>query len=125
MVMCASALEHMKTLGITQCTYLGNDDVRQRLGAHEELVGALVLQGLLVVLQVVLDAVVDVGDLADLKLPALQLEVLLQLRPAPDQQLPRLPVVQRQVCGVHSQRVNTGQVCEVCSQRVNTVTGDL
>ena len=42
-----------------------------------------VLQGLLVVLEVVLDAVVDVGDLADLKLPALQLEVLLQLGPAP------------------------------------------
>ena len=81
-----------------QHQYLGYDDVRQGLGAHEELMSTFILQGLLVVLEVILDAVVDVRDLADLKLPALQLEVFLQLGPAANQQLPGLTVVQGEVC---------------------------
>ena len=48
-------------------THLRDDNVCQGLAAHEEFLGPLVLQGLLVVLKVVLDAVVDVGDLADVK----------------------------------------------------------
>lgn len=82
---------------VTPAPNLWNNDVSQGFGTHEQFLCSVVLQRLLVVLQVVLDAVVDVRDLADLKLAALELEVLLQLGPAPNQQFPRLTVVQRQV----------------------------
>jgi len=49
------------------------------------------------VLHVVLDAVIDVGDLADVVAAVLHLEVLLQLGPAAQHQLQRLAVVQLDV----------------------------
>ena len=77
--------------------YLWDDKIGKGLGAQEQLLGALKLQGLLVVLQVVLDAVVDVGDLANVVLARLKLVVLLQFGPATVQQLPGLAVVQLQL----------------------------
>lgn len=47
-----------------------------------------------VVQEVVFNAVIDIRDLADVKLPVLQLEVLLQLAPAIHHQLQCLLVIQ-------------------------------
>ena len=73
---------------------LRDDDVGHRLRVRVQLLGLDEAQRLHVVLQVVLDAVVDVWDLADVVLAALHPEVLRQLAPAADYQLPRLAVVQ-------------------------------
>ena len=51
----------------------------------------------MVVLQVVLDAVVDVGDLADVVAPVLHAEVPLQFGPALKHQFQRLTVVKLQI----------------------------
>ena len=79
---------HCLTHTHTHTKYLRYYDISQSLRAHEQLIGSLILQRLLVVLKVILDAVVDVRYLADLKVAVLQLEVFFQLGPAPDQQLP-------------------------------------
>lgn len=76
--------------------YLGDDDVRQGPGQAEEVQRILQAQRG-VVLRVVLDAVVNVGDLADVVAPALGAEVPLQLGPALQHQLQGLTVVQLQV----------------------------
>lgn len=65
-----------------QTVLLWHDDVGHRLGHAVHLLGVVKLQHLLVVLQVVLDVVIDVGDLADVELAVGLLEVLLQLDPA-------------------------------------------
>lgn len=73
------------------------DDVSQCSGQSEELQCVVQAQRG-VVLRVVLDAVVDVGDLADVVAAALHAEVPLQLGPALQHQLQGLAVVQLQVC---------------------------
>lgn len=57
--------------------YLWNDDVCQSFGAGVQLLSLVKLQDLLIVLEVVLDAVVDVRDLVDIKVTVLHLEILL------------------------------------------------
>ena len=76
--------------------YLWDDDVGQGLGALVDLHHVVQLEGA-VVLHVVLDAVVDVRDLADVVTSVLHSEVLLQFRPTAQHQLQRLAVVQLDV----------------------------
>lgn len=75
---------------------LWDDYVSQSAGQSEELQRVLQADGG-VVLRVVLDAVVDVRDLADVVAAVLHAEVPLQLRPALQHQLQRLAVVQLQI----------------------------
>lgn len=67
-------------------TYLRDDYVGQRLGQVVDLHHVVQLEGA-VVLHIILDAVVDVRDLADVVAAVLHFEVLLQLGPAPQHQL--------------------------------------
>ena len=76
--------------------YLWDDDVGQGLGAVVDLHHVVQLEGA-VVLHVVLDAVVDVRDLADVVASVLHFEVLLQFRPTAQHQLQRLAVIQLDV----------------------------
>lgn len=76
---------------------LRDDDIGQSSRQPEQL--QRVLQGQRgVVLRVVLDAVVDVGDLADVVAAILGAEVPLQFGPALQHQLQCLTVVELQVC---------------------------
>lgn len=68
------------------------------LRVHVQLLRLVELQRVLVVLQVVLDAVVDVGYLRDVVRASLRAEVLLDLAPPATHQLPRLAVVELSVC---------------------------
>lgn len=77
---------------------LRDDDVGQSSGQPEELQRVLQAQRG-VVDDIILDAVVDVGDLADVIASVLHPEISLQLRPALQHQLQSLTVVQLQVCG--------------------------
>ncbi len=72
------------------------DYVSQRSGQPEQLQRVLQADGG-VVLRVVFDAVVDVGDLADVVAAVLHAEVSLQFGPALQHQLQRLAVVKLQV----------------------------
>ena len=54
--------------------------------------------------QVIFDAVVDVGNLADVKLPVGLLEVFLQLAPAIHHLLQSLPVVQVTCVYTHTRK---------------------
>lgn len=72
--------------------------------------GAFQLQAS-IVLDVVLDTVIDVRDLADIVTSVLQSEVLLQLPPALQHQLQGLTVVQLQVC-----QARTSHQCHVKRQ---------
>lgn len=77
--------------------YLWNYDVCKCLGAHEELLSTVVLKCLLVVLKVILDAVINVGDFANFKLPTLQLKIFFQFGPSANEKFPRLTIVQRKI----------------------------
>ena len=76
---------------------LGYDHIGQVLGIdvqlHRDLPGLGALQDIPVVLDVILGAVVDIRDLADVEL-VLRTEVFLQLPPAPGHQVPGLAVVE-------------------------------
>lgn len=89
-------MHYLKGLGVSQCYNLRDDDISQRFGQPEELQRVLQPQGA-VVLHVVLDAVIDVGDLADVVAAALHAEISLQLGPALQHQLQSLTVVQLQI----------------------------
>ena len=91
-------------------SHLRYDDISQRPGEPEELQRVLQAQGA-VVLHVVLDAVVYVGDLADVIAAALHAEVSLQFGPALEHQLQGLTVIKLQVCGAG--RPNTSLIFSV------------
>ena len=88
--------------------HLWYDYVCQGAGQTEQLQRVLQAQRG-VVDHVVLDAVVDVGNLADVVAAALHAEVPLQLGPALQHQLQGLTVVQLQVWG----RTQVAEICRV------------
>jgi len=73
---------------------LGYDDVGHGLGQCMQLLGLVEAQYLDVVLEVVLDAVIDVRNLADVVDVRVRPEVLDQFAPAALHQLPRLTMVE-------------------------------
>ena len=78
--------------------HLWYDDVRHGLGERVKVLSLAEAQDLNVVLEVVLDAVVDVGNLADVVDIRRRPEVLDELAPASLHQLPRLSMVQLHFC---------------------------
>lgn len=77
--------------------YLRYNNIGQILGADVQLFGLLELNGVLVVLQIVLDAVVDIRDLADVERFVFRVKVLLDFAPAAVHQVPRLPMVENRL----------------------------
>jgi len=83
-------------------TYLGYDDICHGFCHCVKILGFAKPQNLHVVLEVVLDAVVDVWNLADVVDVGAQPEIFDEFAPATLHQLPRLAVVQRYLCHVQS-----------------------
>lgn len=76
--------------------YLGYDHICQGFRESEELSCAFQFQ-CTVVLYIILDAVVDIGDLANIVTATLHAKISLQLTPALQHQFQSLTVVQLQV----------------------------
>lgn len=58
---------------------------------------AISLEGCLIVLQIVLDTIVYIGDFGYVKALVAQVEILLQFTPAPGHQLPSFAMVQHTI----------------------------
>ena len=81
-------------LVVTGGTNLWNDNVSQILSVGIELFGLVELQGVVVVKEVVLDAVVDVRDLGDVEDAVFVQEIFFEFGPSPDHQFPSFSVIE-------------------------------
>lgn len=106
-----NALANGQLLLDGQPVLLWYHNVRQVPCVDVQLLGLFVLQRVLVVLQIVLDAVVDVGYLGDIERTVLGGKVLFDFAPAPSHQVPRLAVIENGVArlGVVALHVDNGQ----------------
>jgi len=91
---------------IQRNTYLRYNNVCHGFRQRVKVLSLIEAQNFHVVLQVVLDAVVDVGNLADVVDVGIQPEIFDEFAPATLHQFPRLAVVQRNLCRPHTADVH-------------------